>query len=168
MIPIIRRIDELGRIVIPKDIRKELKITKEDLLKLEVKNNTIIINKNKENNDYIELCDKIINNLYKILKNNIIITNNSVVLESKGIKLKNEEITDEIINKIMDRKKEYKNSNLNITYNLSIETNYLLEPIIVNSNAVGSIIYYKDTIITEEEKKLIELSRLLLENYVEE
>ena len=34
MIPIIRKIDDLGRIVIPKDIRKDLRIYKDDYLNM--------------------------------------------------------------------------------------------------------------------------------------
>ena len=169
MIPIIRRIDDLGRIVIPKDIRKDLRIFKEDLLKLEVKNDYIIISKNKETDEYIKLCNTILNNLYKLLKNNIIITNNNIILECKGdIKNKGEKITDEIVNKILNRKPEEKKELLFITHNLSINKNYLFEPIIINSSVIGSIIYYKEDKITENEKILIELSKSILENYIEE
>ncbi len=43
-----RHIDELGRIVIPKEIRKVLKINPDDLINIIVENNKIILSK-KEN-----------------------------------------------------------------------------------------------------------------------
>ena len=171
MVPIIRRIDELGRIVIPKDIRKELRIINNDLIEIKVENNKIILSKNKENNDYLRMCNRIIENIYKITKNNIIITNTDIVLCHKDnykYKLKKEKINQNIVNKILNRSKLNEYGILSITNNIKIEKYYLFEPIIINSNSVGSIIYFKDEIISKEEIKLIELSRLLLESYIEE
>lgn len=42
---IIRRIDELGRIVIPIEIRKRLNIYEKDAIEIFVKNNSIILKK---------------------------------------------------------------------------------------------------------------------------
>ena len=168
---IVRRIDELGRIVIPKDIRKDLRLLNNDLVEIKVENDLIVVKKKKENDKYIELCNKIINNLYKIIKNNIIITNKDIVLEYKGDKkynIKNERLTNNIINKIINRNIINEYGNLDITNSLSINKYYIFEPIVIDSNTVGSIIYFKDQEITKEEIKLLELSRLLLENYIEE
>ena len=46
-----RKIDNLGRIVLPKDIRKYLSIEKKDILILSVKDNKIIIEKNAQSNE---------------------------------------------------------------------------------------------------------------------
>ena len=47
-IKIIRKIDKLGRIVIPRDVRKTLAIDSNDNLEIAVKNNTIILRKKQE------------------------------------------------------------------------------------------------------------------------
>ena len=44
-IGIVRRIDELGRIVIPKDLRKQLGIQEGDLLEMNLENEKIVIEK---------------------------------------------------------------------------------------------------------------------------
>ena len=171
MSSIIRRIDDLGRIVIPKDIRKELRINTNDLVELEVENNKIIINKNKTNDNYIKLINKIINNLYKITKNNIIITNKDIVLDCKTNdkeNIKNEKICENIIKKILNRNKINKKGLLNITNNYSINCNYIFDVIIINSIEVGSIIYFSNNNITESEIKLIQLTKLFIENNIEE
>lgn len=46
--PTYKAIDELGRIVLPKEIRKELNIQIRDKLKIEVENNKIILAKAQE------------------------------------------------------------------------------------------------------------------------
>ena len=42
---IIRKIDELGRVVLPMIIRNKLKIKENDLLNIELKENSVILNK---------------------------------------------------------------------------------------------------------------------------
>lgn len=49
---IIRRIDDLGRIVIPTEIRKQLKIKAGDPFELEIKEGSIVFSKYQEINDY--------------------------------------------------------------------------------------------------------------------
>ena len=44
-IKIIRKIDDLGRIVIPIDIRRHLKMTAEDDIEISVKNGSVILTK---------------------------------------------------------------------------------------------------------------------------
>ncbi len=44
---IIRTIDELGRIIIPFEIRQQLNINKDDKLEISIENNTIILLKTK-------------------------------------------------------------------------------------------------------------------------
>ena len=46
-IKIIRKIDELGRIVIPKDVRKTMNIKAKDNIEIIVEKNTIILKKAK-------------------------------------------------------------------------------------------------------------------------
>lgn len=42
-----RKIDELGRLVIPKEIREQLEIDKNTILKIELEDNRIIISKDE-------------------------------------------------------------------------------------------------------------------------
>jgi len=52
-----RRIDDLGRIVIPKEMRKKLNIKTDDRLNIELIDNQIIIT--KDNNDYEKMNETI-------------------------------------------------------------------------------------------------------------
>lgn len=55
-----RKIDNMGRIVIPMEIRKQLNIKENDDLKVEVVNDNIVISKVEENNK----LDSLLNLLY--------------------------------------------------------------------------------------------------------
>ena len=61
----IKRIDELGRIVIPKDIRKRLSIKTNDTLEIGMDSDKIVLNKRiaiKEYNDYVKTLLTILTN----------------------------------------------------------------------------------------------------------
>ena len=61
----IKRIDELGRIVIPKDIRKRLSIMTNDTLEIGMDGDKIVLNKRiaiKEYNDYVKTLLTILTN----------------------------------------------------------------------------------------------------------
>lgn len=55
-----RKIDELGRIVIPREMRKQLNINDGDDLKIEIVNDNIVISRVEENNK----LDDLLNLLY--------------------------------------------------------------------------------------------------------
>ena len=84
----IKKIDELGRIVIPKDIRKRLSIKKDDSLEISIDDNYIKLVKAvaiKNYDEYvIELLKMLVDNLHvKILATNRekIIFNNSEIVD---------------------------------------------------------------------------------------
>lgn len=81
-----KRIDELGRIVIPKQIRNSLKINSFDELEIYVKNENIVLKKTIGLEMYKEKLDRLLNCLkseeFKIIitdKNNVISSNLSAV-----------------------------------------------------------------------------------------
>lgn len=53
---IVRRLDDLGRIVIPKEIRKSLKFMEGDALELFVKNNSLILKKYDNSDEIAQNC----------------------------------------------------------------------------------------------------------------
>lgn len=59
---IARRLDDLGRIVIPKEIRKSLKFMEGDALELFVENNSLILKKHDNSDEIAENCANWVNN----------------------------------------------------------------------------------------------------------
>ena len=53
---IVRRLDDLGRIVIPKEIRKSLKFMEGDALELFVENHSLILKKYDNNDEIAQNC----------------------------------------------------------------------------------------------------------------
>ena len=70
-----RRIDELGRIVIPKEIRRNLKIRESDELDITIDGENIILNKH-EVLEKDKVIDEYIKLLGKYISKNILFTSN--------------------------------------------------------------------------------------------
>ena len=156
-----RRIDELGRLVIPKEIRKNLKIKDNDQVEITVIDNKIILNK------YDSLYkDKTINMLLNILKKTI---NKNVLYTSR------DEIIDySLINKDLLDNKVFNNEIVNIIENRKDIVNFSIKdylftinPIIINGDLYGSLIIYSENEVNDKELDIIRFSKLFLEKYLE-
>ena len=71
---IIRRIDELGRIVIPKEIRKSLRIKNGDNLEILVDGENITLKKYSQIENLENMASIYAESFYQVLKYNIFIT----------------------------------------------------------------------------------------------
>ena len=59
---IVRRLDDLGRVVIPREIRNSLKFMEGDALELFVENNSLILKKCDNSDEIAENCANWVNN----------------------------------------------------------------------------------------------------------
>ena len=101
---IVRRIDELGRIVIPKEIRKTLHIKNGENLEIFINDETIVLKKYSELGNIKELSDNICETLNNYLKANVLISNTDKYISVSGpLKKKylNEEISETILKYII-------------------------------------------------------------------
>ena len=169
---IVRRIDNLGRVVIPKEIRKTLKIKENEQVEINVLDDSIVLNKYSDIHEY----DKSINNLIDIIKSvydrDIIITNlDKIVLTTKDYKdYINLELSPYLAN-IVDNRKDVSELipvNLSLNSNMSdIKVSYSIKSIIVNGDMIGLLILLSDTNLENSDLKLLQLMSLYLENYLE-
>lgn len=169
---IIRRIDELGRIVIPKEIRKKLKINNGENIEIYIDEEEKIILKKYSNIKNIkDIAQKLTDTLYNFMKINIILTDNSNVVAASGNLKKeiiNEELHDDILKKINNRENVLENNLLNITKNINKDCFYMIDIINTNGDINGSIIILKESEITKEEKSIINVATTFLSKYLEE
>ena len=78
----IRKIDELGRIVIPKEIRNKLKIQDNENILLKIDNEKLVISKYSYLNNYTSFINEICNALTEIYRINIEIKDREKILFS--------------------------------------------------------------------------------------
>ena len=165
---ITRRIDDLGRLVIPKDIRKVLKIKNNDQLEINVVDDKIVLNKydffEKDKNISI-----IINSIKKCLNKNVLFTSRDNIIDYSLLSKKNitnNMLSNEIMNIIEKRKMCIESGKLEID-NDKLDQKFLVNPIIINGDIYGSIIIYGNEDISNKDIEIISFVSIFLENYLE-
>ncbi|MDD3391924.1 MAG: stage V sporulation T C-terminal domain-containing protein [Bacilli bacterium] len=171
---VVRRIDELGRIVIPKEIRKILRIKNNDNMDIYIdENNNIILKKFSIINNIADFAQLLADTLYSFLKANIIITDNSNIIAYAG-ENKKDYLSKEIspfIEKAINRRdnilekyqKEYQ-----IVIDKKECGTYILMPIIASGDVVGMIITTSKEALTELDEKIIKIGAQFLGKYLED
>ena len=150
---IIRRIDDLGRIVIPKEIRKNLRIKEGDNLEIYVQNEEIILKKYSMMNKINDLAFELTESIYTFMKHSIFITDTDQVIAASGpLKKKylNKNISEFITESIKRRDKMIQNHFKPLSFvkdESDLTCSYVMSTILVNGEAIGMVL-----IINEEEK----------------
>lgn len=169
---IVRRIDDLGRIVIPKEIRKTLKIKENESLEVFINNDEIILKKFSNMNEMEKNFNDYISILKDITGNNIIITDRDKIIAcsvNKKDELLNKEISEYLDNMLESRNSILSNDmrGINIVGDEKINNNYYIIPMIVNSDVIGLLIMLSSKEISEFDKLALEIVNRILINHME-
>lgn len=126
----IKKIDDLGRIVIPKDIRKSLSIKTNDSLEIGVNGNLIQIEKNVSIKNYNDEVIKLANifsrcGIYMLVSNR-----DKVIFNNTDISINVSELIDLSLIELINKSKD-------------ICSNCDIRPIIIDSNIEGIVIVTK-------------------------
>lgn len=163
---VIRRIDNLGRIVIPKEIRKNLRIKNSENLEIFVtENDSIILKKYNHLDKLQDIAEELTQAIYNITKKNIYITSNQKIISSNKKEYIKEDISTEL-SKIIEKRKEIITEGILLTEKKKLENKTLINPLIVNGDIVGSIILEAQN-INDIDKHLIKLSANFLSVHIE-
>lgn len=170
---VVRRIDDLGRIVIPKEIRRSLRIREGDSLEIYSNDDEGISLKKYSQVESLEsFINQYVDAIHASTKQSIIITDTekiiaaSININRDVIKKKIDVRLDEKIHKLETQyftKEDY----LEITKNLIVKSCAILKPISIYGDVVGSVILLCEN-ITEVEKTIAETSACFLSKYLEE
>ena len=168
-----RRIDDLGRIVIPKEIRKDLKIRSGELLEIMVDDENIILSKHSTMIGITETANLCVDSVNDALNINMIITDrDKVIAASSQVRKKylDKDLTIEISERIIKHQAvvEKEPTILKITDDDVEETGYVAFPIIVDGDVAGSVIVFgQNGRLSEVEEKIAEIiSKFLSRNII--
>ena len=168
---IVRRIDELGRIVIPKEIRKNLRIRSGDNLEILLEGENIVLRKYSQIENAVELADTYVESFYQVLKYNVIVTDTDKVIAAAGpLKKKylNVSISDKLTNMIERRDSfvERRKNSIEISPGVTEYGYYTVATIINNGDSIGAVIILSlDSPMLEQEEKLAMILANILSNY---
>ena len=137
---IVRRIDDLGRVVVPKEIRRVLRIREGDPLEIYTGNSgEVILKKYSPINELSQFAGEYVETINKVLGGTIIVSDTDTVIAASGSDKKN--YTDKRIDAELDNIIQSKNRYLN--------DSKIVVPIVSQGDPIGSI-----TILPKEGKTL--------------
>lgn len=156
---IVRKIDELGRIVIPKEIRNVLSIHSNDDLEIFIDNMKIVLKKYEKSDNILNYSNNIVKIIDEKLNIKVFVTNKERFITEGDFK--NKYIDNTLIELIKERKKH---ESINKETINKISGYFVIYPIIVESDILGLLMFAKETIFTNEEKILTNIILKLIEN----
>ncbi len=165
---VIRRIDNLGRIVIPKEIRKTLRIQNGDNLEIFMdENENILLKKYSQINKLNEIAQNITDSISNG-SNTVFITNNDEFIAGSG-KLKNNYLNKKISNDLINiLNKRNIISKINDKIKLSQDDftgNFIINPIIAAGDAVGLVIILDND---DNDVSIVKIITSFLAKYIEQ
>ncbi|MCH5180578.1 MAG: AbrB/MazE/SpoVT family DNA-binding domain-containing protein [Erysipelotrichales bacterium] len=161
---VLRRIDELGRIVIPKGIRNRLKINEGDRVELILDNESdLIVRKFSSFQGVDEITKKLIINLEKEITLPVLLCSNEKILavsNEKNTYYEGESISHSLFNALNERKNVALFSQTIARVGESM--NYVVYPMAKNSELLGGIVILGVASVNEYQNKIILIFRNII------
>ena len=166
---VIRRIDELGRIVLPKEIRRNLGIRDGESLEIFVEDEQIVLKKYSKMKDYAETIHTICELVSTVYDVHLIVTDRDKVLYSNfDANLVGSDLDLKLIDFIHNRESVLKNNLQAYHFNKEEKKGYyFIQPIISSTDCLGLLLIYSDKIIPEENISLLKLMSTIIVSKVD-
>ncbi len=169
---IIRRIDELGRIVIPKEIRRSLRIKESESIEIFIDDESIILKKYSIIKNLNDFAQNMADAIHSFINHSVIITDNDSILAASGQLKKDllgKNIGVDLESKLTRREEmlEKHKKNIKIT-NEDLECTYAVSPIIINGDTIGLVmIISNENPVDELDFKLVQIASKFFSNHLE-
>lgn len=171
---IVRRIDDLGRIVIPKEVRKSLRIKNGENLEILVQDDNILLKKYSVMKSVEDFASYFTDTIYALIKCNVFITNNDTIIAGSGPLKKmyiNKDVSKYLEECLSKRSNVYEKniSSINITDENKEEGSYFISPIIASGDPVGLVILFsKEDSISDSDKQICGVVTKFLSKYLDD
>ena len=169
---VVRRIDELGRIVVPKEMRRILRIREGDSLEISTDSDAIVLKKYSLVESINSFIIQYVDAIHASSKKEIIVTDmEKVIAVSNGFKKSviGKKIDSKLDDKIQKRQTQIfeRGNNIEICEGLVINNAVTLKPISVYGDLIGCVCILGDNYCTDIEKMLAELTSAFIGKYLE-
>ena len=158
---VIRKIDELGRIVIPKEIRRSLGIRDGENLEIFVSDKGICLQKHSRLVNYQELADQLCNFSYEVMGYKVVVCDREEIFAAFKNEYKHISLNSRF-EKLMDNRESYE-SVTRETFLEELEPSYYyIVPLIISTDVVGLVVMLGETTFSNENKKFLQFLAQLL------
>jgi stage V sporulation protein T len=173
-ISVVRKIDELGRIVLPKEVRKKLKIRTNDFVEIFIDNDLLCLKKYSKISSLKNFAQNLTDMLYSYTHKDILIADKYNIIAYSGKNKKKyltKEISDQILESINRRESIMQNhvKELKLINDEIIKCSYVMDTIISNSEYIGIVVMYsEEDILSEHDMNVIKILSSFLNKYLED
>ena len=171
---VIRRVDDLGRIVIPKEIRRTLRIRDGEELEIFVDNDVVVLKKFSKVSDLGDVAKKIVDVVSSLVGKTVLVTDRDQIITGSGELKKNyinKEISEKIENVIETHVASVEKvvSSIKLVKDVEDKYSYIVYPIISFGDVVGTVIMISTSSdISEFDVTISEMIAQFLGKYVED
>ncbi|WP_226683719.1 stage V sporulation protein T [Sutcliffiella horikoshii] len=173
---IVRRIDDLGRVVIPKEIRRTLRIREGDPLEIFVdRDGEVILKKYSPISELSDFAKEYAEALYDSLGHPVLICDRDTFIAVAGSSKK--EYLNKSISEVVEKSMEDRNSVLKtdeqqlaiVDGHVEALSSYTIGPIVANGDPIGAVVIMsKDKSLGEVEQKAVETAAGFLARQMEQ
>lgn len=171
---VVRRIDDLGRIVIPKEIRRTLRIRDGEPLEIYIDKESITLKKHSSIEDLTEIAKNLVDTISKSLTKTILISDRSQYMAVS--KEKRKKYIGKHISKYLEEIMEFREAvtseeveELALTETQSELVSYVVVPIIMSGDPIGLVIIMsEDENTLEFDEKIAYIISSFLAKHIEE
>ena len=171
---VVRRIDDLGRIVIPKEIRRTLRIRDGESLEIFVDSETISLKKFSKMTDIEGISKELVDIINNNINKNILVTDRDKFIAASGNLRKkyiDKNISRYLENVMKDRKIIIEGTQCDVELLDGVKDylSYIICPIIMNGDAIGLLLILSDKDdISVSDEKIAYVTAQFLGKHIEE
>ena len=171
---VVRRVDDLGRIVTPKEIRRTLRIRDGESLEIFVDREMIALKKFSKMTDMDEISKQLVDIVNAVIHQNVFITDRDNFIAGSGSlrkKYMNKPISKALENIMKERKLVVVHNlhSIELIDSVSEEYSYVISPVIMNGDAIGLVLIISEQDdISQVEEKMADVVSKFLGKHIEE
>lgn len=171
---VVRRIDDLGRIVVPKEIRRTLRIRDGESLEIFVDKDIVALKKYSPMNDLEDFAKVLVEAVYQSLKSNIFITDRDRILAVAGpLKKKyNGKAISPFLENIIESRTDFdetKQGELELTSGVMENGKVVASTIMVSGDPIGLVfIFSENGSVNQTEQQIVHILAQFLGKHIEE
>ena len=172
-IGVVRRIDDLGRIVIPKELRKTMRIKEGDSLEIFIEGSEkVVLKKYSPVQNIQDIAEEFTKCLNESNDVDVFITDGETIISVAGKykdKLQGKRISRNMEDRIRNRSVQVieRGSEFEVIDGFKTNKPLIIKSIHLYGDILGSIVIIKDDYISEIDKSLIDFSTLFFNKYLE-
>ncbi len=170
---VVRRIDELGRIVIPKEIRRNLRIRDSESMEIFVDKDTIALKKYSPMNDLEDYASVLVDSIYETAHVPIMIADRDQMIAAPSHYKKKYlgKIIGDRLEKMISRRGEFdiQSEVIDLISGIEEEGSLFATTVLVNADSLGLIFVFHrgNEQITDLDRSMVRVVKHLLEKHID-